>query len=107
MQSVSSNAVYSAIDAENTRVLSWLNGYGNNISYITQQALAGFNNYFANVANYTAFDYTTSSGVEYRIIGFKHTNYGTGIAFTRGYVLGIYISNNQVTKQRVLFNLNT
>ena len=96
MQSVSSNAVAGA-----------LNGYGNNISYISQQALAGLNSYFATVGNYQSFDYATSSGVEYRAIGFKHTNYGTAIAFTRGYVLGLYISGNQVTKQRVLFNLNT
>jgi hypothetical protein len=102
MQSVTSNAVYGL----QSDVLQWLNGYGNNISYISQQTLAGFNKYFASLANYVNFDYYTSSGVEYRIIGFKHTNYGTGIAFTRGYILGIYISNNAVSKQKVLFNLN-
>lgn len=95
MRPVTSNAVAGA-----------LNGYGNNISYISQQALNGLNSYFATVGNYQSFDYATTDGVEYRAIGFKHTNYGTAIAFTRGYILGLYFSGNAVTKQRVLFNMN-
>lgn len=90
----------------NTALADTLKGYGDSTSYISQQALAGFNSYFATVNNYSSFDYATSSGVEYRAIGFKHTNYGTAIAFTRGYILGLYISNNQVTKQRIILNMN-
>ena len=104
MQSVSSNAVATTLQGYAT--ISALNGYNNNTSYISTQALQGLIDKFNATPNYQPFDYSTSSGVEYRARGFRHTTYGMALCMTRGYLIYVYISNGAVTKQRILLNIN-
>lgn len=95
MQSVSSGAVYSA-----------LNGYGNNASYPSSSVSTAIKDAFNSTANYTAFSGYTSLAEEGYYLGFKHTTFGTCIYISRGLLVLCYITTSGVTKKILIGNVN-
>ena len=65
---------------------------------------------YNSVTSYKAFEGSTQNSVEGRWLGYKHSNFGTAIVISKGYVFAIYLkTENRITsviRQRILININ-
>ena len=76
------------------------------VQYIQQTAIDSFYDYFQGRPQYSSFDYSSQASVEFRVLGYKHSNYGSAIAISRGRLLGLFIASDGTVTQYYLDNFS-
>ena len=76
------------------------------VQYIQQTAIDSFYEYFQGRPQYSSFDYSSQASVEFRVLGYKHSKYGSAIAISRGRLLGLFIASDGTVTQYYLDNFS-
>lgn len=75
-------------------------GYNIETDYIATTALSDFKTYYNTLNEFTNIDFSSTNGVEFRLVGYKQRNNGTCIGITRGHIIGLRFDNSgNLTKQ--------